>query len=224
MLRGMCWVQPPFPPAPVRLGDGCASASACQAPLRAHIWKRGLRQPLSLPSGRRGRGDPGGLGALRCRVASPPESLCSQRCCHCCLLGRAAQAQGQSCEYTLMVGYQCGLVFRACCVKGQETADFAPRDIGDLQEAGNFLLLFPFLVLHQPGLSKEIKPIRHVRAHIQREIYFKELAPLGLKPAGWASRPETQGGTYVAASVQMLSAGRLPSCLEEVSLSLEAFT
>lgn len=62
---------------------------------------------------------------------------CSQRCCHCCLLGRAAQAAGQSCEYTLMVGYQCGLVFRACCVKGQETADFAPGDIGDIQEAGN---------------------------------------------------------------------------------------
>ncbi|XP_011373281.1 fibulin-1 isoform X2 [Pteropus vampyrus] len=57
-----------------------------------------------------------------------------KRCCHCCLLGRAAQAQGQSCEYNLMVGYQCGLVFRACCVKGQETTDFAPADIGDLQE------------------------------------------------------------------------------------------
>lgn len=36
-----------------------------------------------------------------------------------------------------MVGYQCGLVFRACCVKGQETAEFAPGDVGDLQEAGN---------------------------------------------------------------------------------------
>ena len=45
--------------------------------------------------------------------------------------GRAAQAQGQSCEYSLMVGYQCGLVFRACCVKGQETADFAPGDGGE---------------------------------------------------------------------------------------------
>ena len=62
--------------------------------------------------------------------------LCLQRCCHCFLLGRAAQAQGQSCEYSLMVGYQCGLVFRACCVKGQETADFAPGDGGDLQETG----------------------------------------------------------------------------------------
>ncbi|XP_058424132.1 fibulin-1 isoform X2 [Diceros bicornis minor] len=62
------------------------------------------------------------------------EATFVKRCCHCCLLGRAAQAQGQSCEYNLMVGYQCGLVFRACCVKGQETADFAPGDIGELQE------------------------------------------------------------------------------------------
>ncbi|XP_019817521.2 fibulin-1 isoform X2 [Bos indicus] len=62
------------------------------------------------------------------------EAMFVKRCCHCCLLGRAAQAQGQSCEYSLMVGYQCGLVFRACCVKGQETADFAPGDGGDLQE------------------------------------------------------------------------------------------
>ncbi|XP_067554474.1 fibulin-1 isoform X3 [Pseudorca crassidens] len=63
------------------------------------------------------------------------EAMFVKRCCHCCLLGRAAQAQGQSCEYSLMVGYQCGLVFRACCVKGQETAEFAPGDVGDLQEA-----------------------------------------------------------------------------------------
>lgn len=68
-----------------------------------------------------------------CSVRSRP----LQRCCHCCLLGRAAQAQGQSCEYSLMVGYQCGLVFRACCVKGQETPDFAPSDNGHLQDPGN---------------------------------------------------------------------------------------
>ncbi|KAM5334115.1 fibulin-1 isoform 1-T1 [Glossophaga mutica] len=62
------------------------------------------------------------------------EAVFVKRCCHCCLLGRAAQAKGQSCEYSLMVGYQCGLVFRACCVKGQETTDFAPADNGDHQE------------------------------------------------------------------------------------------
>ncbi|XP_053517700.1 fibulin-1 isoform X2 [Artibeus jamaicensis] len=62
------------------------------------------------------------------------EAVFVKRCCHCCLLGREAQAKGQSCEYNLMVGYQCGLVFRACCVKGQETTDFAPADNGDHQE------------------------------------------------------------------------------------------
>ncbi|XP_007953835.1 fibulin-1 [Orycteropus afer afer] len=62
------------------------------------------------------------------------EAVVVKRCCHCCLLGKAAQAQGQSCEYNLMAGYQCGLVFRACCVKGQEATDFTPGDVGDLQE------------------------------------------------------------------------------------------
>ncbi|XP_044535213.1 fibulin-1 [Gracilinanus agilis] len=52
-----------------------------------------------------------------------------KKCCHCCLLGKAAQAQGQSCEYNLMIGYQCGLVYRACCVKGQETSELAPGDV-----------------------------------------------------------------------------------------------
>ncbi|XP_068958353.1 fibulin-1 isoform X1 [Petaurus breviceps papuanus] len=52
-----------------------------------------------------------------------------KKCCHCCLLGKAAQAQGQSCEYNLMIGYQCGLVYRACCVKGQETPELAPGDV-----------------------------------------------------------------------------------------------
>lgn len=93
-----------------------------------------------------------GRGGLREARGAPPcwvsdlaiwsLGLCSQRCCHCCLLGRAAQAQGQSCEYNLMVGYQCGLVFRACCVKGQETTDFAPADNGDLQETGDVPLPF----------------------------------------------------------------------------------
>nr|XP_012304885.1 fibulin-1 isoform X2 [Aotus nancymaae] len=59
------------------------------------------------------------------------EAMFVKRCCHCCLLGRAAQAQGQSCEYSLMVGYQCGQVFRACCVKSQESTDL---DVRGLQE------------------------------------------------------------------------------------------
>ncbi|XP_054998081.1 fibulin-1 isoform X1 [Sorex araneus] len=62
------------------------------------------------------------------------EAVVVKRCCHCCLLGRAAQAQGQSCEPSLMVGYQCGLVFRACCVKGQEASELTPGDVAELQE------------------------------------------------------------------------------------------
>lgn len=97
----------------------------------------------------------GGLGPP-CHRLTPPSGVpaCLQRCCHCCLLGREAQAKGQSCEYNLMVGYQCGLVFRACCVKGQETTDFAPADNGDHQETGNSPP--PFLSGSAwPGLSRE---------------------------------------------------------------------
>ncbi|XP_030627474.1 fibulin-1 isoform X2 [Chanos chanos] len=39
----------------------------------------------------------------------------AKMCCDCCLLGKAAQEQGLSCDLTLSVGYQCGLVSRACC-------------------------------------------------------------------------------------------------------------
>uniref|UniRef100_A0A8D0LCE3 Fibulin-1 n=1 Tax=Sphenodon punctatus TaxID=8508 RepID=A0A8D0LCE3_SPHPU len=52
-----------------------------------------------------------------------------KKCCYCCLLGKAAQDQGQSCEPSLLMGYQCGLVFRACCVKGQEGSDASISDI-----------------------------------------------------------------------------------------------
>lgn len=71
-------------------------------------------------------------------LLSPVWNLCSQRCCHCCMLGRAAQARGQQCEPNLMISYQCGLVFRACCVKGQESSDFPRGDVGDPQDPGNF--------------------------------------------------------------------------------------
>ncbi|XP_032117349.1 fibulin-1 isoform X1 [Sapajus apella] len=62
------------------------------------------------------------------------EATFVKRCCHCCLLGRAAQAQGQSCEYSLMVGYQCGQVFRACCVKSQESTDLDVRGIQEMDK------------------------------------------------------------------------------------------
>jgi hypothetical protein len=84
----------------------------------------------------------------------PHLSLCClQRCCHCCLLGRAAQARGQSCELSLVAGYQCGLAFRACCVKGRESADVAPGDIGDLHENGNSPSL-PWWVVCQSGFTR----------------------------------------------------------------------
>ncbi|XP_023443134.1 fibulin-1 isoform X2 [Dasypus novemcinctus] len=57
-----------------------------------------------------------------------------KRCCQCCLLGRAAQGQGQSCENSLTMGHRCGQVFRACCVKGQETANLTAGDVGGPQE------------------------------------------------------------------------------------------
>lgn len=36
-------------------------------------------------------------------------------CCNCCLLGKAAQEQGLSCDHNLPIAYQCSLVYRACC-------------------------------------------------------------------------------------------------------------
>lgn len=84
---------------------------------------------------------PGVLVESQGPLVQPPvsslESLFSQKCCHCCMLGRAAQARGQTCEPNLMISYQCGLVFRACCVKGQESSDFPRSDGGDLQDPGN---------------------------------------------------------------------------------------
>ncbi|XP_075066447.1 fibulin-1 isoform X2 [Mixophyes fleayi] len=64
--------------------------------------------------------------------ATDQENSCEarfvKRCCNCCLLGRTAQAQGQSCEQSMFLGYQCSLVFRACCVKGQEGSDSPNHD------------------------------------------------------------------------------------------------
>ncbi|KAL6474506.1 hypothetical protein MHYP_G00180670 [Metynnis hypsauchen] len=44
------------------------------------------------------------------------ETKTAKVCCECCLLGRAAEERGLSCEFSLSVSYQCGLVSRACCV------------------------------------------------------------------------------------------------------------
>uniref|UniRef100_UPI00398EB66C fibulin-1 isoform X2 n=1 Tax=Pristiophorus japonicus TaxID=55135 RepID=UPI00398EB66C len=43
-----------------------------------------------------------------------------KRCCQCCLLGKGAKVNGLSCEANQALGYQCGQVYRACCVRDQE--------------------------------------------------------------------------------------------------------
>ncbi|XP_073423762.1 fibulin-1 isoform X2 [Dendrobates tinctorius] len=58
--------------------------------------------------------------------ASSCEARFVQRCCKCCQLGKEAQARGESCEQ-MFLGYQCSLVFRACCVK-QEGSDAPNQD------------------------------------------------------------------------------------------------
>ncbi|XP_056373476.1 fibulin-1 isoform X2 [Hyla sarda] len=67
--------------------------------------------------------------------ASSCEARFVKRCCNCCLLGKEAQARGESCEQGLFLGYQCSLVFRACCVKGQEGNETPNQD-----EANNSLI------------------------------------------------------------------------------------
>ncbi|XP_071378780.1 fibulin-1 isoform X2 [Centroberyx affinis] len=42
----------------------------------------------------------------------------TKTCCDCCLLGKAAQEHGLPCDHSLSLGYQCGLVSRACCMDG----------------------------------------------------------------------------------------------------------
>ncbi|XP_051885965.1 fibulin-1 isoform X2 [Pristis pectinata] len=59
-----------------------------------------------------------------------------KKCCQCCLLGRGAKSNGHGCEANEALGYQCGQVYRACCVGDEEaintpvnsnhTADFSP--------------------------------------------------------------------------------------------------
>ncbi|KAG5845165.1 hypothetical protein ANANG_G00135940 [Anguilla anguilla] len=51
------------------------------------------------------------------------ETKTAKSCCDCCLLGKAAQEQGLGCDVSLTVGYQCGLVFRACCVDGNPESE-----------------------------------------------------------------------------------------------------
>ncbi|KAJ8411170.1 hypothetical protein AAFF_G00171760 [Aldrovandia affinis] len=49
---------------------------------------------------------------------SPCETKTAKMCCDCCLLGKAALEHGLGCDISLSVSYQCGLVYRTCCVDG----------------------------------------------------------------------------------------------------------
>ncbi|KAF3688569.1 Fibulin-1 [Channa argus] len=54
------------------------------------------------------------------------ETKTTKMCCDCCLLGKTAQDQGLPCDHSLSVGYQCGLVSRACCIDGAQDKQTAP--------------------------------------------------------------------------------------------------
>lgn len=72
-----------------------------------------------------------------------------QMCCDCCLLGKAHQDQGLPCDHSLNVGYQCGLVSRACCVDGapdnQTTPTEQPESEGGWKCSRHRLITFLFL-------------------------------------------------------------------------------
>ncbi|XP_063052733.1 fibulin-1 isoform X2 [Engraulis encrasicolus] len=67
----------------------------------------------------------GACEALFTASTSTCEAKTAKMCCDCCLLGRAAQETGVPCDLSLAVGYQCGLVSRACCshAEGNSTTD-----------------------------------------------------------------------------------------------------
>ncbi|KAG7455868.1 hypothetical protein MATL_G00245510 [Megalops atlanticus] len=64
---------------------------------------------------------------------SPCETKTAKMCCDCCLLGRAAQEQGLGCDLSISVGYQCGLVSRACCVDGTPEGEQTPSSAASNQ-------------------------------------------------------------------------------------------
>ncbi|XP_056137305.1 fibulin-1 isoform X2 [Lampris incognitus] len=59
-------------------------------------------------------------------VTNTCETKTTKTCCDCCLLGKAAQEKGLPCDHSLSVGYQCGLVSRACCVDGAPDKQTSP--------------------------------------------------------------------------------------------------
>ncbi|KAM4618569.1 fibulin-1 isoform 1-T1 [Polymixia lowei] len=73
------------------------------------------------------------------------ETKTTKTCCDCCLLGKSAQEQGLPCDHSLALGYQCGLVSRACCTDGapdnQTTPTVALSKENEINDAGDETLL-----------------------------------------------------------------------------------
>lgn len=71
-------------------------------------------------------------------VTNTCDTKTTKTCCDCCLLGKAAQEQGLPCDQGLLLGYQCGLVSRACCVDGSpDNHTTAPPGASDKENETN---------------------------------------------------------------------------------------
>uniref|UniRef100_A0A8C8HSK7 Fibulin-1 n=1 Tax=Oncorhynchus tshawytscha TaxID=74940 RepID=A0A8C8HSK7_ONCTS len=57
-------------------------------------------------------------------TGSTCETKTAKMCCDCCLLGRAAREHGLTCDHSLSLGYQCGLVVEGCLEQSQEHKSF----------------------------------------------------------------------------------------------------
>ncbi|KAM9568489.1 fibulin-1-like isoform 2-T2 [Salvelinus alpinus] len=64
-------------------------------------------------------------------TGSTCETKTAKMCCDCCLLGRAAREHGLTCDHSLSLGYQCGLVSRACCDDGAPDVESSNSLVSD---------------------------------------------------------------------------------------------
>ncbi|XP_037110487.1 fibulin-1 isoform X1 [Syngnathus acus] len=65
-------------------------------------------------------------GACHSLFSNTCETKTTKMCCDCCLLGKTGQEQGLPCDHSLSLGYQCGLVYRACCVDAVPNNETVP--------------------------------------------------------------------------------------------------
>ncbi|KAK1888497.1 Fibulin-1 [Dissostichus eleginoides] len=71
-------------------------------------------------------------GACDSLFTNTCEKKTTKMCCDCCLLGKATLEKALPCDHTLSVGYQCGLVSRACCVHGAADNQTTPTQKTEL--------------------------------------------------------------------------------------------